>query len=171
MKKCDAIKLFGNLSKLAKAVGVSNACVSSWKDDLNDRITNSIIGAAVSHGLDISHLGINSAVDLKPNALRTHKIYKVNNDTQNRVITDIHQTLAERGERYGLFEDQAILSQSFKDVMRSTKCWDKLSKDKKEALEMVQHKIARILNGDPEYHDSWHDCIGYLTIVADTLER
>ena len=48
--------------------------------------------------------------------------------------------------------------------------WAALSDDKKEALEMVAHKIGRILNGDPEYHDSWHDIIGYTKLVADTLE-
>jgi len=29
--------------------------------------------------------------------------------------------------------------------------WEKLSDDKKEALEMTAHKIGRILNGDAEY--------------------
>jgi hypothetical protein len=39
----------------------------------------------------------------------------------------------------------------------------------REALEMVAHKIGRILNGDPKYHDSWHDIIGYTKLVADRL--
>jgi hypothetical protein len=34
---------------------------------------------------------------------------------------------------------------------------------------MIQHKIARILNGDPNYHDSWHDIGGYSKLVADRL--
>lgn len=34
---------------------------------------------------------------------------------------------------------------------------------------MVAHKIGRILNGDPNYHDSWHDIIGYTKLVADEL--
>jgi len=44
-----------------------------------------------------------------------------------------------------------------------------MSCDQKEALEMIQHKIGRILNGDQYYHDSWHDIIGYAKLVADTL--
>lgn len=40
----------------------------------------------------------------------------------------------------------------------------------KEALEMVQHKIARILNGDPQYLDNWVDGAGYFKLVADRLE-
>ena len=32
-------------------------------------------------------------------------------------------------------------------------------------------KIARILNGDSNYHDSWHDIIGYAKLVADQLNK
>ena len=44
-----------------------------------------------------------------------------------------------------------------------------LSPDQREALEMIAHKIARILNGDPDYADSWHDIAGYAQLVADRL--
>ena len=47
--------------------------------------------------------------------------------------------------------------------------WETLSDDKKEALEMTALKIGRILNGDPEYADSWHDIAGYAKLVEDTL--
>jgi hypothetical protein len=39
----------------------------------------------------------------------------------------------------------------------------------KEALDMVAHKIGRILNGDPTYTDSWHDIAGYSKLVEDEL--
>jgi hypothetical protein len=53
--------------------------------------------------------------------------------------------------------------------MTDTPNWEKLSLDKKEALEMIQHKVGRILNGDPEYHDSWYDIEGYARLVSKTL--
>jgi hypothetical protein len=34
---------------------------------------------------------------------------------------------------------------------------------------MIQHKIARILNGDPTYTDNWHDIAGYATLVEQHL--
>lgn len=83
---------------------------------------------------------------------------------------NIDETLAERGERYGKFEDQASLSQQLKRTMHSGRNWQRMSDDKREALEMVQHKIARILNGDPDYHDSWHDIIGYIRLVEEHLK-
>lgn len=83
---------------------------------------------------------------------------------------NIDKTLDERGTRYGKFKDQAIISQALKEVMHMTEGWDNLSCDQAEALEMIQHKIARILNGDPNYHDSWHDIGGYSKLVADRLQ-
>jgi hypothetical protein len=41
----------------------------------------------------------------------------------------------------------------------------------KEALEMVQHKVARILNGDPGYIDNWVDICGYSQLVVGWLRR
>ena len=84
-------------------------------------------------------------------------------------MNDIRDTLEERGTRYGAFCDHAEISQELKDVMHDTPNWQSLRPDQKEALEMIQHKIARILNGDPDYVDSWTDIAGYSTLVADRL--
>lgn len=83
----------------------------------------------------------------------------------------IDQTLVERGNRYGVFAEHARITQNIKRAMQDTPNWAKLSDDKKESLEMLAHKIGRILNGDPEYKDSWHDIIGYAKLVDDTLSE
>ena len=54
--------------------------------------------------------------------------------------------------------------------MKLTAGWSALAPHQKESLEMIQHKIARILNGDPNYSDSWHDISGYATLVENMLE-
>jgi hypothetical protein len=82
----------------------------------------------------------------------------------------IENTLAERETRYGKFTDHAEITQNIKAAMVSSKNWKDLSKDKKEALEMIAHKIGRILNGDPEYLDSWHDIVGYAKLVENSLQ-
>ena len=83
--------------------------------------------------------------------------------------TDISSVLAERGTRYGSFENHAKIAQALKLVMANTPKWGTLSPDQAEALEMVAHKVARILNGDPNYADSRVDIAGYATLVADRL--
>lgn len=80
----------------------------------------------------------------------------------------IEQTLAERGNRYGEFASHAKITQDIKRAMRQGK-WEVLADDQRECLEMLAHKIGRILNGDPNYHDSWHDMVGYAKLVADRL--
>lgn len=79
------------------------------------------------------------------------------------------EILAERGARYGVFADQAAIAQELKDVIRATKNFPFLAPDQREALEMVAHKVGRILNGDPNYADSWDDIAGYTKLVANRL--
>lgn len=84
-------------------------------------------------------------------------------------MTTITDTLAERGTRYGEFPEHARITQNIKRAMADSPNWAALADDQKETLEMVAHKIGRILNGDPNYLDSWFDCIGYLTLVHSAL--
>ena len=86
--------------------------------------------------------------------------------------TDVDAVLTERGERYGKFMDHARISQSFKSFVRNShgEKWQKMSFDQQEALDMIFHKIARVLNGDPNYADSWVDIAGYAKLVADRLD-
>jgi len=84
-------------------------------------------------------------------------------------MNDVNKTLDERGSRYGKFETHALITQRIKQAMKLETGWENLSDDKKEALEMIAHKIGRILNGDPEYADSWHDIAGYSQLVEKQL--
>lgn len=85
-------------------------------------------------------------------------------------MSNVDATLEERGNRYGSFSGHASITQGLKFVMYSTDKWNNLADDQKEALEMVAHKIGRILNGDPNYIDSWHDIAGYVRLVEQRLE-
>lgn len=87
------------------------------------------------------------------------------------MTTDLNATLAERGQRYGSFQDHAECTQELKAVIeewRQTKL-TKLAPDQQEALDMICHKIGRIMCGDPDWADSWHDIAGYAQLVANRL--
>lgn len=86
-------------------------------------------------------------------------------------MADITETLKKRGSRYGAFTEHARVTQNIKRAMQDSPNWANLTDDKKECLEMIAHKLGRILNGDAEYHDSWHDIIGYTTLVANGLDK
>lgn len=79
----------------------------------------------------------------------------------------INDTLAERGKRYGDFTDHARISQDIQAAMQRAPNWPKLDDTKREGLIIIAHKIARALNGDPEYKDNWHDIAGYAKLVED----
>lgn len=85
-------------------------------------------------------------------------------------LSSVEQTLAERGSRYGTFIEHAYIAQTLKDMMWGTGGWGRLANDQKQALEVIMDKVARILNGDPDYTDNWHDIQGYAKLVEDRLE-
>lgn len=88
------------------------------------------------------------------------------------MTTDLNQTLQERGARYGKFVDHAEVTQQLKTVIRiylRRQPVGFMDNDQKEALDMICHKIGRILCGDPHYADSWHDIAGYAQLVCDRL--
>ena len=82
----------------------------------------------------------------------------------------IDAMLAERGSRYGNFEDHARITQAIKYEIRQGDSFTKMEDDMVEALDMIAHKIGRIVNGDPRYADSWADIAGYAKLVADRLQ-
>jgi len=82
----------------------------------------------------------------------------------------IEFTLAERGARYGNFAHHAEIAQALQDTLRATAGWVRLAADQRQALTVITDKIARMLNGDPDYLDNWHDSIGYARLVEQRME-
>jgi len=84
-------------------------------------------------------------------------------------MTEIDKILADRGNRYGHFPDHAAISQDLKMVMRAAPNWRLLTDAQKEALEMIAHKIGRMLNGDVTYIDNPVDIVGYATLMVNDM--
>lgn len=81
----------------------------------------------------------------------------------------VEDTLAERGSRYGDFTHHAMIAQALQEVLRSVPGWHRLSAVQKQALTVIADKLARIVSGDPNYADNWHDIQGYAKLVEDRL--
>ena len=121
--------------------------------------------------------------DSTPVELSDSKVLKVKSqEEQDKAISQIKQaiakyniqdTLSERGSRYGSFDGHADITQRLKHdmVFAPTSKWITLTAEQKESLEMIAHKIGRILNGDPNYIDSWVDIAGYAQLVVNILEK
>lgn len=85
---------------------------------------------------------------------------------------NVNKTLDARALNYGTFKDGAALMQSLKRAMaaHAAKHDKTFADDQWEALEMIVHKIGRIVNGNPDVTDHWVDIAGYATLIADRLE-
>ena len=95
------------------------------------------------------------------------KIVKEVEETAN-----VDKTLDARAEMYGKFKDGASLMQAVKRELaaHAAKHGKTFADDQWEALEMIVHKMGRIVNGDPDVVDHWVDIAGYATLIADRLE-
>ena len=121
----------------------------------------------------------NAAIDITTGATPEEMKELVFKATQGRDRTaapkpleGIDATLAERGSKYGKFIDHAAVTCKLKNTLRSHAAMlgKSFSPDQAEALDMICHKLGRIVNGDPDYADSWVDIAGYAKLVADRLE-
>jgi len=65
----------------------------------------------------------------------------------------------------------ATITQNLKEILHAAPSWENMDADQQESLEMIVHKIARILNGRPDYADSWVDIAGYARLVSERLEK
>lgn len=79
----------------------------------------------------------------------------------------VSATLAQRQKTHGSFTDHSKSSQDLKKVLKQGKNWNNLSDVQKEALEMIVHKIARVLSGNPNEPDHWHDIGGYSALAEN----
>jgi Domain of unknown function (DUF6378) len=80
------------------------------------------------------------------------------------------QLLLDRGKTHGEFGECAAKTQRLKRVMSNGRNWPQLSDTQRTALEMIAHKISRILTGDPDFTDHWRDIAGYAALIVEELE-
>jgi hypothetical protein len=84
---------------------------------------------------------------------------------------EVDATLDARAVEYGKFIEGAEVMQMLKRVVQNAlNNRDKtLAHDQAESLDMIIHKIGRIINGNPDVVDHWLDIAGYAQLVADRL--
>ena len=79
--------------------------------------------------------------------------------------------VTERSKTHGRFEDHARVTQKLKRVVyeeavaREERGQPYLTEMQRESIEMILHKIGRIVAGDANYPDHWDDIAGYAKIA------
>jgi len=86
-------------------------------------------------------------------------------------MTSVAEILQQRGDRYGEYINVATTSQEIKRIIANGANVTGGDDDMCESLDMIANKIARIVNGDPFYKDSWQDIAGYAQLIVDKLDK
>lgn len=81
------------------------------------------------------------------------------------------ETINNREPLYGNFANRARIAIGIKNAMHIAQGWSQLSDAQKQSLDTIADKISRILNGDPNHLDSWHDIAGYAQLVEQDIKR
>ena len=81
------------------------------------------------------------------------------------------QLLAEREKTHGSFYVHASYTTSLKECMREGQGFARLIQEHQEALDMIAHKIGRILAGNPHCRDHWADIAGYALLAERACKK
>jgi len=87
--------------------------------------------------------------------------------------TDTTQALLDqRAKTHGNYMLHAEITQDLKSTMRHhiSDLTLGLDDDMQETLDMIAHKIGRIIAGNPSVIDHWADIAGYAQLVANRLK-
>lgn len=88
-----------------------------------------------------------------------------------RTKLEISTILAARQDTYGDFQHVASTAQALKNVLVQGVAYGRASMEQREAIDMIASKLSRIVNGNPDYKDSWTDIIGYARLVERDLSE
>ena len=96
-----------------------------------------------------------------------------------RKTMDVQETLSDRDKTHGHYPHVAQTIQELKELAHIADYRarqhnperPRMTPAQAEGLDMILHKIGRILNGDPNTADHWHDIAGYATLNANLITK
>ena len=94
---------------------------------------------------------------------------KVAHSANGEELEGIEATLAERQAQYGDFEDVAETTERLFAELKGGASFVDLSNKQRMVMYMICSKMARIVNGDVNHRDGWHDIGGYSKLIEDSL--
>jgi hypothetical protein len=173
LKYMQAHPRCGNL-RIAEVIGASRALVNDtrrlWKDLIEDPITAPHYAPVKPAKRCIESAPMYRVLQSE---LESNPIYRAQQPKSEPVACEgntIEQVLVERGKDYGDYASKAQFIQGVKYLMRSSPSWEAMDADMRESMEMIAHKMGRVVYGDPTHKDNFLDIAGYAKLVADRLQ-
>lgn len=87
------------------------------------------------------------------------------------MVANVPTLISQRASTHGPFDRSSATVQETKDLWRAAPNWERMHSWQRECLDMVAHKVGRILHGDPDYNDHWVDIQGYVARVLEYIDR
>lgn len=86
-------------------------------------------------------------------------------------MTNVNDTLKQRGSRYGAFNENAEVTMRLWDICNEyfASGSGHFTASHRLATFMIVNKLGRMLTGDPNYGDNPHDIAGYATLLEQEL--
>lgn len=91
-------------------------------------------------------------------------------DISKNLEEEVKNVVISRDSSYGGFSGISTTCQSFKEIARNCPSWEQLTPCEREGLEMILHKITRILYSPNKIRDSWVDIGGYVRATLQALD-
>lgn len=77
-----------------------------------------------------------------------------------------------RDHQHGGIDAVGNVAQNIKAAIRSGQNWHRLTNGEREALDMIAHKLARVLSGaNPHDTEHWEDLAGYPQAVLRSSKQ
>lgn len=86
-------------------------------------------------------------------------------------MEQLTETLAKRGNVHGNFVETSGAYEALTYALENSINWRTMRPEHKRALRMIIEKISRIVGGDPDFPDHWHDIAGYATLIDNFLNN
>lgn len=96
---------------------------------------------------------------------------------QGDIGSGLDATLKQRGKTHGDYTDHARITQELKATvdheldLRSQRGQPPLEATARESIDMILHKIGRIIAGQWDEKDHWQDIAGYATITEQRIQK
>lgn len=85
-------------------------------------------------------------------------------------MSDVEETLKQRGSVHGDYNEQSKLHDDLLAVMMKRPSFLSLKPQQRQALNIIAMKTSRILSGDANHPDHWHDIAGYATLAEQSCD-
>lgn len=92
-------------------------------------------------------------------------------ETINNCLLELESILNNRAGSYGSYNEVAKIQTQIIDLLRSAKGYNKLKSSTILAIEMIIHKIIRLVNSGKEKEDTLMDIAGYALLALAEIKE